>query len=197
MDIQQAVETYKQTQDDRDLKVVIKMIEIYAHRETKKKRDEHEAKSDLNYVIFQTVDKYDLSKNIKFITYFWRSYKNFAVKKFNEENTKKNAGRKNEVSLHNQFYDDGEELESVIPSKTRELDDTLFQADVTRILSGISDKKDAFILQKLCEGYQQNEIARMMNMTVSGVNHRALAMRHKRYGVELRELLKDYMAEVY
>lgn len=196
-DINQAVRLYKKTKDERDLKVVVKMLEKYAHHEVNRKEDWIEAKSDLNYVIYKAVTKYDETKNIKFNTFFWHCYHNNNIHTYVKKQTVKRGQGAKEISLNKKVFDevDGEELGYFIPDKSKDLEQQEFHAAFGQVMAKIECKKDAFIIEKLYRGFTVPEIAKYLQVSRTALYRRVQNMRDKPYGKEMYALLKDCIAE--
>jgi RNA polymerase sigma factor (sigma-70 family) len=196
-DINQAVRLYKKTKDERDLKVVVKMLEKYAHHEVNRKEDWIEAKSDLNYVIYKAVTKYDETKNIKFNTFFWHCYHNHIIRNYVAKQTIKRGQGAKEISLNKKVFNevDGEEFSYYIPDKSKDLEQQEFHAAFNQVLSKIESKKDAFIVWQLYRGFTVPEIAVHFGVSRSSLYRRVQNMRDKPYGKEMYALLKDCIAE--
>lgn len=195
MDIQQAVEIYKQTNDERDLKVILNLMNKYTYQEVMRREDELEARSDLNYMIYHSIEHYDTSKSIKFITFFWHCYHNHVNKQWRANQTYKRGVGIIKMSMNKQANDEGDEYAMFIPSKSNDLQKRLFQVDVNHLLSKIKDRKDAAIIRFIYEGYSQKEIAVMLKTSRNAVNQRVKRLDQKAYMKELYSLMKAYIAE--
>jgi RNA polymerase sigma factor (sigma-70 family) len=194
VDIQEAVEIYKRTNSDDDLRVLVDLMNAYTYQEVLKRDDQLEAKSDLNYMIYHTITKYEPSKNYKFITFFWHCYHNHIVKQYRANQTYKRGLGVKKLSMNRKINDDGEEFERYITSRCDDVEKRMFQVDFDNVLSRIKDKKDAKIIKFLYEGYAQKEIAVMMNMSRNAVNQRVNNINQKAYGLELYTMMMDYIS---
>jgi RNA polymerase sigma factor (sigma-70 family) len=193
MNIQQAVERYKETNDEQDLIVVVDLMRVYTYKELAKKQDKIETKSDLNFVIYKAIKSYDVSK-FKFITFFWQCWFNhLGHTKAYKQTRKRNYGIQ-DYSLNIVLPNFDEEIGSYIPSKKNELERNMFDIEFSRLLSRIN-KKDAFIIMKLYEGFTIREIADHMNLSRQRVYERMMNLREDYRGKQLFELLKEFILQ--
>jgi RNA polymerase sigma factor (sigma-70 family) len=196
-DIQEAVNLYKQTSDEQVLKVLVRLLEVYASRELIGKQDHIEAKSDLNFVIYKSITNYDPSKNIKFITYFWRCYHGFVINSYVSNCAQKRNGGIKDLSLNNKMTDefDGEEFGAFLCSRHNEVEEFLFEKSFDQILTYLHDSKDIYIIECLYKGFTVKEIAESLGFTRAYIHQRIRRLRNHPVGQELYALLKERIAE--
>jgi RNA polymerase sigma factor (sigma-70 family) len=190
-DIQDAVDKYKRTNDESDLKTLVHLLEIYASHEVSKRNDPLEAKSDLNYVIYKAVNSYDPSKKIKFITFFWSCYKNFIRNYLYRQSMQKRSAALEVLSI-NYFYDDGDENNNAyMQSKSHEIHDRMLQLDIQHFISSVENRRHAFILQKISNEFTVPEIANMLNVHKHTVYNDLKKFRTQPEAQKLYQMLKE------
>jgi RNA polymerase sigma factor (sigma-70 family) len=196
-DIQEAVNLYKQTSDEQVLKVLVRLLEVYASRELIDKQDHIEARSDLNFVIYKSITNYDPSRNVKFITYFWRCYRTEMIKVYIAKNTQKRGSGVKDLSLNNKMFDDldAEEFGSFFASKHNEIQEFMFEKSFDQILTNLNDSKDIYIIECLYKGFTVKEIAQSLGLTRAYIHQRIRRLRSHSVGQELYALLKERIAE--
>jgi RNA polymerase sigma factor (sigma-70 family) len=196
-DIQEAIDMYKRTSDDSVLKVLVRLLEVYASRELVDKQDHIEARSDLNFVIYKAITKYDVSKNIRFITFFWHCYHNHINRNYRSNQTQKRNGGIKDLSLNNKMTDefDGEEFGYLIESKKNEVEEFMFQTSFYEILNNLRNSQDIYIIECLYKGFTAKEIAKLIGYSNTYVHQRIRRFRSHSVGQQLHALLKDRIAE--
>jgi RNA polymerase sigma factor (sigma-70 family) len=196
-DIQEAVEIYKQTSDEQVLKVLVRLLEVYASRELIDKQDHIEARSDLNFVIYRSIVNYDPSRNVKFITYFWSCYRTEMIKVYIAKNTQKRGSGVKDLSLNNKMTDefDGEEFGAFLCSKKNEIEEFMFETTFHELLTYLNDSKDTYIIKCLYKGFTVKEIAESLGLTRAYIHQRIRRLRSHSVGHELYALLKERIAE--
>jgi RNA polymerase sigma factor (sigma-70 family) len=195
--IQEAVDIYKRTSDEQVLKSLVRMLEVYASRELIGKQDHIEARSDLNFVIFKAITKYDASKNIKFITFFWHCYHNHINRNYRANQTQKRGFGEPVFSLNKKMSKkiDGEEFGYLIESKKNEVEEFMFQTSFYEILNNLRNSQDIYIIECLYKGFTAKEIAKLIGYSHTYVHQRIRRFRSHSVGQQLHALLKDRIAE--
>ena len=148
----------------------------------------------LDFVLFNAVTKFSSDKKTQFDTFFWKCANNHVKREIVTENTKKRAGRKNDISLNKTVsYKDEVDLElgALLKDLTCEEEFELeeLKMSINNLHYCLKDTETNIIL-KLIDNYTIKDISEEMGITSSGV-----CMVLKRLGkkISVKEELKNML----
>lgn len=148
----------------------------------------------LDFVLFNAVTKFSSDKKTQFDTFFWKCANNHVKREIVTENTKKRAGRKNDISLNKTVsYKDEVDLElgALLKDLTCEEEFELeeLKMSINNLHYCLKDTETNIIL-KLIDNYTIKDISEEMGITSSGV-----CMVLKRLGkkINVKEELKNML----
>ena len=127
----------------------------------------------LDFVLFNAVTKFSSDKKTQFDTFFWKCANNHVKREIVTENTKKRAGRKNDISLNKTVsYKDEVDLElgALLKDLTCEEEFELeeLKMSINNLHYCLKDTETNIIL-KLIDNYTIKDISEEMGITSSGV----------------------------
>jgi len=135
--------------------------------------------SELSFQLMQSVNKYK-NGSVKFNTFFWRCAQNAVGMYFTRKNAKKRSSEYGEISI-NTMVDEDTEMNNFICDERSE---SLFEkANIKCVwentIKPILGEQEAKILRMTVEGYDMNEIGKMLGLTRSAIYSRVKNAKEK------------------
>lgn len=125
--------------------------------------------SDLIFQLMECVNKYNSGK-VKFNTFFWRCAQNVVGMYFTKKNAKKRSSEFGEISI-NTMIDEDTDVDNFVCDERSEL---LFEKSNIKgvwetTIMPILNEQEATALRLSVDGYDMNEISKIMGLTRSAV----------------------------
>lgn len=155
---------------------------------------------ELGLVLTRCLDKYDLSLNIMFNTYFWSSWQNERSVHHTRSKAKKRQflNNNNEIkivveSIYNNYDEQHQKVEMIEDEQYRQsMEYRMRRNDFMKYIEGSSlTDKEKFILTSIYDGVKQIDIAKQLGKTPASVSFILKNIQNRPYANDLKRFLKE------
>ena len=125
--------------------------------------------SDLIFQLMECVNKYNSGK-VKFNTFFWRCAQNVVGMYFTKKNAKKRSSEFGEISINTMIDEDTDVDNFVCDERSEQLfEKSNIKCVWETTIMPILNEQEATALRLSVDGYDMNEISKIMGLTRSAV----------------------------
>lgn len=125
--------------------------------------------SDLIFQLMECVNKYNSGK-VKFNTFFWRCAQNVVGMYFTKKNAKKRSSEFGEISINTMIDEDTDVDNFVCDERSEQLfEKSNIKCVWEKTIMPILNEQEATALRLSVDGYDMNEISKIMGLTRSAV----------------------------
>ena len=125
--------------------------------------------SDLIFQLMECVNKYNSGK-VKFNTFFWRCAQNVVGMYFTKKNAKKRSSEFGEISINTMIDEDTDVDNFVCDERSEQLfEKSNIKCVLEKTIMPILNEQEATALRLSVDGYDMNEISKIMGLTRSAV----------------------------